>query len=182
MIETMTRPPASVALDLADALNEPAPIAMCQMVRTVRELGPDAALDLAARALFIEATGGLPLPAKYNRKRTPGGVFFFLLKDTIDDDQYLRIFRRPRRPLDRQAPQAQEVAPQPVTQAQPKKIATLPAKPPTRPCAACKQQADVVGKFHFGPTGKQCLCGDCTDAGYVFGPSGEVMQLEAQAA
>ena len=67
------------------------------LVRAVREIGPEAAYDLAARALFIEATGGLQLDEPWNRKRTPGGVFFYLLKAELDDEQHQRVFGRVRK-------------------------------------------------------------------------------------
>jgi hypothetical protein len=173
MTEGATPALATVALDLADALNERAHVAVYQLIRTVREIGPDAAYDLAARALFIQATGGLPLGAPWNRNRTPGGVFFYLLKLELDDDQHLRVFGRVRKAAD--VPALEPAAPAP-----PKKAAA-PPKPPDRPCAACGEQADVVAKFHFGRTGKRCICAPCADLGFAFSPLGEVLRLEEHA-
>jgi hypothetical protein len=170
MTEAVT--PAQVALDLADALNERAHVAVYQLIRTVREIGPEAAYDLAARALFIQATGGLPLGEPWNRNRTSGGVFFYLLKLELDDDQHLRVFGRVRKAGD--VPPSEPAAP-----ALPKKAA--PPKPPDRPCAACGEQADVVAKFHFGCTGKRCICAPCFDLGFAFSASGEVVRLEEHA-
>ncbi len=59
MIEDVTLTPAMVARDLAQALGERTHAAACLLVRAVRAIGPDAAYDLAGRALFIDATGGL---------------------------------------------------------------------------------------------------------------------------
>jgi hypothetical protein len=173
MTLTAVRTPALVALDLADVLNERAGMARCLLVRAVREVGPDVAYDLAARALFIEATGGLQLGDPWNRKRTPGGVFFYLLKDELDDEQHLRVFGRVRKAAQR-PPLPHPATPTVVLT----KAATAPAKAPERPCAACGEQADVVAKFHFGRAGKQCICVPCADLGFVFGLSGEVQQLQ----
>ncbi len=97
MIEEAHLTPAMIARDLAHVLGERTHAAMCLFVRAVRELGPEAASDLAARALFIEATGGLQLDEPWNRKRTPGGVFFYLLKAELDDEQHQRVFGRVRK-------------------------------------------------------------------------------------
>lgn len=172
MIETGNQTPAMVALDLADALNERGRMAMCLLVRAVQTLGIDAAHDLAARALFIEATGGLPLGEPWNRKRTPGGVFLFLLKAELDEEQQVRVFGR-RRPA-----ASEPVAPAALST----KPVTGPSKPPERPCAACGQQADIVAKFSITRAGKQCICGPCADRGFVFGPSGTVVRPQERAA
>jgi hypothetical protein len=181
MIEVAT--PAQVALDLADALNERAHVAVYQLIRAIREIGPEAAYDLAARALFIQATGGLPLGAPWNRNRTPGGVFFYLLKLELDDEQHLRVFGRVRNAVDSvpmTSPEQAEVVPSQPATVQPKKAAT-PPKPPDRPCAACGEQADVVAKLHFTRTGKRCICAPCADLGFAFSASGEVLRLEEHA-
>ena len=192
MIEEVTLTPAMVARELAQALGERTHAAACLLVRAVREIGPEAAYDLAVRALFIEATGGLQLGAPWNRKRTPGGVFFFLLKGELDDEQHRRVFGRVRNPVaiqdlahgtnfdpDRKVidRSQSEPAPKPV-----KPKPAPPAPDPSRPCAACDEPAAVVGKFHFGRAGKQCLCAPCADLGFVFSPSGDVQRLQEQAA
>lgn len=180
MIETPTHTPAMVAFDLADALNERGRMAMCLIVRAVHAIGIDVAYDLAARALFLEATGGLPLGEPWNRKRTPGGVFFYLLKGELDHEQHMRVFGR-----DRKAAATQDVpqpVPAPARAVMPTKAATVSSKPPERPCAACGEQADVVAKFNISRAGKQCICVRCADRGFVFGPSGAVVRLQEQAA
>ena len=177
MIEEVTLTPAMVARELAEGLGERTHAAMCLFVRAVRELGPEAASDLAARALFIEATGGLQRGAPWNRKRTPGGVFFFLLKGELDDEQHRRVFRRPRATGTPLVPVA-EIPAQPT----PKALPPVKAVPEGRPCAVCGEPAAVVGKFHFGRGGKQCLCAPCADLGFVFSPSGDVQRLQEQTA
>ncbi len=189
MIEEVTLTPAMVARELAQALGERSHAAACLLVRAVREVGPEAAYDLAGRALFIEATGGLQLGEPWNRKRTPGGVFFFLLKAELDDEQHQRVFGRVRKATGTlQEPVAgptQTEAPirEPVKLAKPPKLKAAPPAPdPSRPCAACEQPTAVVGKFHFGRAGKQCICAPCADLGFVFGPSGDVVRLQGQVA
>ena len=190
MIEEVTLTPAMVARDLAQALGERSHAAACLLVRAVREIGPDAAYDLAGRALFIDATGGLLLSEPWNRKRTPGGVFFFLLKGELDDEQHQRVFGRVRKATGScRVPvigTTQTEAPirEPVKLAKPPKPkAPQPTPDPSRPCAACEQPTAVVGKFHFGRAGKRYLCAPCVDTlGFVFSPSGDVLRLEEQAA
>jgi len=188
MIEEVTLTPAMVARDLAQALGERSHAAMCLFVRAVREIGPEAASDLAGRALFIEATGGLQLGEPWNRKRTPGGVFFYLLKGELDDEQHRRVFGRVRKTSNRREPvvgPTQTEAPirEPFKLAKPPKPkAPQPTPDPSRPCAACEQPTSVVGKFHFGRAGKQCICAPCADLGFVFSPSGDVLRLQEQAA
>jgi len=180
MIEEVILTPAMVARDLAQALGERTHGAACLLVRAVRELGPEAAYDLAARALFIEATGGLQLGEPWNRKRTPGGVFFSLLKGELDDEQHQRVFGRVRKASAPPEPVKEKPAPKPVKP--PKLKAPQPEPDPSRPCAACEQPTAVVGKFHFGRTGKRYLCAPCADLGFVFSPSGDVLRLQEQAA
>ncbi len=189
MIEEVTLTPAMVARELAQALGERSYAAACLLVRTVREIGPDAAYDLAGRALFIDATGGLQLGAPWNRNRTPGGVFFFLLKGELDDEQHRRVFGRvlkAPKPAQTEGLELPEIGTQvePIAPA-PKRVkpkAPQPEPDPSRPCAACGEPAAVVGKFHFSRAGKQCLCAPCADLGFVFAPSGEVQRLQEQAA
>jgi hypothetical protein len=183
MIEEVTLTPAMVARDLAQALGERTYAAACLLVRAVREIGPEAVSDLAGRALFIEATGGLPLGEPWNRKRTLGGVFFVLLKGELDDEQHRRVFGRVRKapkPAQTEGLELPEIGTQvePIAPA-PKPVKPKPAPPapdPSRPCAACEQPTAVVGKFHFGRAGKRYLCAPCADLGFVFSPSGDVQR------
>ncbi len=192
MIEEVTLTPAMVARDLAQVFGERTYAAHCLLVRAVREIGVEAAYDLAGRALFIEATGGLQLGAPWNRNRTPGGVFFFLLKGELDDEQHRRVFGRVRNPVAIQDlahganfDPDRKVIDRSQSEPAPKPVNPKPAPPapdPSRPCAACEQPTAVVGKFHFGRAGKQCLCAPCADLGFVFSPSGDVLRLQEQAA
>lgn len=59
--------------------------------RAVKKLGRDQALLFVERALEIERTGGLMLPDE-SRRRTVGGVFFFLIKTEVPADVTRHIF------------------------------------------------------------------------------------------
>src|SRR5512135_2659 len=50
-----------------------------QLAMVVKQLGPEQALAFLQEALAIEANGGLMLPDG-SRRRTPGGVFFYLVR------------------------------------------------------------------------------------------------------
>lgn len=58
--------------------------------KAIEMIGPDAAKRLLERTFETQRTGGLrTLDGK--RKRSPGGVFFFLLRDELDADAYRRL-------------------------------------------------------------------------------------------
>jgi hypothetical protein len=167
MNSTPTPTPAMVALDLADVLHEHKPHVIYQLVRSVRELGTDAAYDLAARALFLDATGGVMI-RKGTRCHTVGGLFFRLVKSQLDDDQHLRVFGRPRVVTTEPVPMAPEPAPTPIIDGP--------------PCAACEQPSKVVAKFHISRAGKKYLCPSCERLGFAFTAAGDVQHLQEQAA
>jgi hypothetical protein len=64
----------------------------CQTIeRSVRVLGIETALTYLKRSLEIEEQGGIMLPDG-SRRRTPGGVYFFLLRKEVEPKQRARIF------------------------------------------------------------------------------------------
>lgn len=67
---------AVVAAEIAAALGEPN-VALIR--RIVARIGPDVSLAFLAEALAIEAAGGL-LASDGSRQRTPGGIFFYLVR------------------------------------------------------------------------------------------------------
>ena len=71
--------PAVVAAEIGAALAEPN-VALIQ--RIVVRIGPDAALAFLAEALATEAVSGL-LTSEGTCRRTPGGVFFYLVRGQI---------------------------------------------------------------------------------------------------
>jgi len=66
--------------------------------RAVRILGPVQVQALLDRTLEIERTGGLLLPDG-SRRRTPGGVFFYLIRTTVAPKEAYKIVRPSPPPL-----------------------------------------------------------------------------------
>jgi len=62
------------------------------IARALRLLGEEQVRALVARALEVEASGGMMLPDG-SRRRTPGGVFFYLLLTTVGQKDWYRFFR-----------------------------------------------------------------------------------------
>ncbi len=81
----------ALARAFAAVLGETMPPPLRIITRVVDRLGPDRARALLGQALTVEAQGGLTLPD--GTRRTPGGVFFFLVRtsDTITraDKEYI---------------------------------------------------------------------------------------------
>jgi hypothetical protein len=77
----------ATAATLAYALGEETYTARLQLLRSVRLLGPDLAHDLLAEALRIDAEGG-ELVASGTRSRTPGGIYFRLVRDLVTQDEW----------------------------------------------------------------------------------------------
>jgi hypothetical protein len=61
-----------------------------QIRRALEVAGPDVVQAALAEAQQIEASGGLMLKDS-SRRRTPGGVFFYVLRQRVDREQWLRI-------------------------------------------------------------------------------------------
>jgi len=59
--------------------------------RALRNLGEERVRAFVVQALEVEATGGLMLPDG-SRRRTPGGVFFHLMRSGIDKKASRKIF------------------------------------------------------------------------------------------
>jgi hypothetical protein len=64
---------------IAQQLGETAEGPLRHLAMVVKQLGPEQALAFLQEALAIEAQGGLLLPDG-SRRRTPGGVFFYLVR------------------------------------------------------------------------------------------------------
>ncbi|HZB95792.1 MAG TPA: phosphorylated adapter RNA export RNA-binding domain-containing protein, partial [Herpetosiphonaceae bacterium] len=67
---------------IAQQLGETQPGPIQQIRRIVQRLGADVALAILQETQQIEAQGGQLLPDG-SRRRTPGGVFFTLVKDRV---------------------------------------------------------------------------------------------------
>lgn len=61
-----------------------------QIRRAFEVVGPDVVQAALEEAQRIEAAGGLMLKDG-SRRRTPGGVFFYVLRQRVDREQWLRI-------------------------------------------------------------------------------------------
>src|SRR5262245_4521315 len=82
---------------IAKALGESDEVPLFQITGVVRVLGEEVALKLLAETQEIEKNGGMMLPDN-SRKRTPGGVFFFLARQKLGQADKLAIFRPPKEP------------------------------------------------------------------------------------
>jgi hypothetical protein len=94
-----------------------------QIRRVVQHLGADTAQAILAEAQQIEANGGLLLPDG-SRRRTPGGVYFHLVRQRISPAERVLIF--PMRPGRSTRPGT-----------------SVPAAPPT-PVPASTEPQDIV--------------------------------------
>ena len=109
MIEERTPTTAAgfgaVAAVIADKLGETEDVPRRQIRRTVQTLGEERARAFLAETLAVEARGGLSLPDG-SRRRTPGGVFFHLVRMGIAPDERKAIFVQGRVPRQGGAPAA----------------------------------------------------------------------------
>lgn len=82
-----------VAEQIAQALGETEVEPRKTIYRAVKKLGRDQAQLFVQKTLEIELAGGLMLPNE-SRRRTTGGVFFFLIKTEVPADITRHIFPR----------------------------------------------------------------------------------------
>jgi hypothetical protein len=82
--------------ELCEKLNETARKPREQIRRIVELCGVDFARDMYEQALRKEAEGGMMLPDG-SRRRTLGGVFFYLVRHQVSDDQHASIFPQYKR-------------------------------------------------------------------------------------
>ncbi len=87
-----TPPVTAVGEDIAAQLGETEQEPLRQPRRAVRILGDERIGGLVARALEVEAAGGLMLPDG-SRRRTLGGVFFHLARAELGQKEFYRVFR-----------------------------------------------------------------------------------------
>ncbi len=103
----------TVAWEIARQLSETNKQALLQLRRTVRLMGEATARDILRETLEVEAQGGLQTNDG-TRRRTPGGVYFHLLKQRVGQKEFFKIFRRgkaQRPPGAQPVPTPQPVAP-----------------------------------------------------------------------
>jgi len=82
----------ALAGEIAAQLGETAPEPAGLIARALRLLGEERVRATVARALEVEAAGGMMVPDG-SRRRTPGGVFFYLLRTDVGQKEWYRIFR-----------------------------------------------------------------------------------------
>ncbi len=80
-----------VARELAALLGERHYGVIGQIRRIVQLCGIDFSREMYAATLEIEAHGGL-MVADHSRRRTPGGVFLYLVRSKLDADQQQQVF------------------------------------------------------------------------------------------
>ena len=104
-----------VATRIADTLGERVPGPRAQIARVVRVLGVERAQAFYEQALAVEQAGGMLLPDG-SRRRTPGGVFFKLVRDGVSTRERGAIFPpRPQGQPPRQAAPAPAAPVPPIT-------------------------------------------------------------------
>src|SRR5689334_10877833 len=86
-----------VAQQIATTLGETEPVPLLHIRRIVQTLGPERALQVLDQAQRAEADGGLMLPDG-SRRRTPGGVFFLLVREQTTPAERSRIWPWPKKP------------------------------------------------------------------------------------
>jgi PHAX RNA-binding domain-containing protein len=85
---------AEVTTTIAEQLGETEAAPISQIRRAVKALGTEQALALLKETRIIEAQGGLMLPDA-SRRRTAGGVFFYLIRTAVPKQVRTRIFLPP---------------------------------------------------------------------------------------
>lgn len=94
------------ATQLAEVLQEPEKALLARVLKT---LGQERCTQALADTLTIESNGGM-LTRAGDRRRTPGGVFFELVKQRCSHKERYRLFFRPEQAAQRQtAPATQQV-------------------------------------------------------------------------
>src|SRR5689334_19668491 len=77
--------------EIAAALDETNNMSLYQLRQVIAALGDDTARELLADVLQTEMNGGM-LTNDKSRRRTPGGVYFFLAKSKLTDEQRKAIW------------------------------------------------------------------------------------------
>jgi hypothetical protein len=84
----ITTTAATIAAQLGETVGGP----RATIWRIVRIIGPERAHAFVTQALEVEANGGMLIPDG-SRKRTLGGIFFYLVRTQISDDEAIQINR-----------------------------------------------------------------------------------------
>ena len=129
--DTPERARRRAAVDqIAAALGEKNPRAIWQINHYAKLKSIEAAQALLQRTLDLEAQGGMLVP-NGNRRRTPGGVYFALARETLTADEQLIVFPppAPKKPKADVAPSASAEPPTPPAADTPPALAVPPPAP-----------------------------------------------------
>ena len=85
------------AAAIAAQLNETDPGALAQITHILERMGNEFVATALADTLRLEAEGGM-LTKNKERRRTPGGVFFYLVRGRVSPEDRKALFPIPRRP------------------------------------------------------------------------------------
>ena len=94
---TPTKPLDPTVQQIATTLGETENVPLLHIRRIVQTLGPERALQLLDQAVTREAQGGLML-RDGSRRRTPGGVFFRLVREQTTSAERRRIWPGTKKP------------------------------------------------------------------------------------
>jgi hypothetical protein len=133
---------------IAKALGESDEVPLFQIAGVVRVLGEETAQKLLVETQETEKQGGMMLPDG-SRKRTPGGVFFFLARQKLSQADKLAIFRPPKEPKappsatadGNRFPRRRVIEVAPARPAQPARVPRGGFVPPELPIAVRKVKA-----------------------------------------
>ena len=129
--------------EIAAGLNEPN---IDLLNRVTAALGIAEMQALYQRTLEVEAAGGI-LTVRGNRRRTPGGVFFFLARQGLSPEQEQAIFgdltANPMQPKAKAQPKAR---PEPPTAEQVRGLLATAIKVPAAQKGAAVMKATVIGR------------------------------------
>lgn len=128
---SVTNTAATIAAQLGETDSAPRTL----IWRTVRTIGAERAQAFVKEALEAEANGGMLLPDG-SRRRTLGGIFFYLVRTQVSDDEAMQINRAWRW--------------QQWKQRQPKKLKTAtaaPAPPPTLPPFVWDEAQPIIAEL-----------------------------------
>ncbi len=82
---------------IATQLQETEPGVLIQISRILERMGAEFVQTVLADTLHLEAEGGM-LTEDKQRRRTPGGVFFYLVRGRVSPEDRKALFPIPRRP------------------------------------------------------------------------------------
>ncbi|GAB4517562.1 MAG: hypothetical protein OHK0046_24240 [Anaerolineae bacterium] len=80
-----------IAHEIADSLNETDKKPRRQIMKIVELMGPEFAQQILKESLEIEANGGMMI-ASGERRRTPGGVFFYIAREKMPEEARMEVF------------------------------------------------------------------------------------------